>query len=263
MNFAYPFILHEQSLQYRRIYFNDDIKNRSSAVMRLNETPMYIECNNDDFTNFESNYNNIVPPDRRGLYIALNSSITLLVRISDINNLLDRYNQKSFTWPAISKEDWAHDKVFTCTLSENLEEIKGAICVRSISYRNKGPRAATVNMEDLSPEDSIGFRILFYIPGTKIHILDSSNAKITSNEIILQAFKSVDNFNQTYHLIANHLSEKHLHSDFKFGEIILIKDLIMRMMMMFDIPLTRCNKDTSYSIVVNEMSDSSMLLNTN
>jgi hypothetical protein len=247
MNIAVAPDIASRYLAYKRLYSCEDIQEDSTASVLFNKTPIYISCQNTGFDSFESDYYNTPPkPKQNKPYVPLFSVVTILMQIKHI--LAMNRNYKGQTVFNSMKETFK-DRLFAQYTNIYNETITGVICLNISATEDQIHKL-------LGPEDYVGFRILFYMPFVKFKILDSSNANINSNEVILQGFQGIEFSDENYYLFGTHNFDNTILSSSLMGEFDLLKDLIMRIMTMFDKPLnTKCNKNTSYSIMTNEITE--------
>jgi hypothetical protein len=251
MNFVglqLPIIGGQPDATVKRIYSHDEIKNTTKVKLFFNETLVDIQCQNNNFDKCEENYqSNKISSLSNEIYFPLSAKISILIKMKDLKLILEKYNEEYFDMDSISSR--FEDRIISFSDGKAAVSLKGEIHSKNIKELiNPGPLDFV-----LGDEDRVGYSVNFYRPNVKLQIVDKSNSGLSSNEIMLQAFNSMDEEGQIYYMFGTHLFNKNLISKARLSEFELMTDLIMRVMGVFDIPLnTHCNEKTSYSIMIND-----------
>jgi hypothetical protein len=97
-------------------------------------------------------------------------------------------------------------------------------------------------------EKQVGFMIAYFMNDFKLRIRNENNA-FYRNKLTLNSFAPIVPFSDHYVSQGIHISDDHIYQDSKNGFIGLLKDLLMRLMTMADMPInTECTKENRYSI---------------
>jgi hypothetical protein len=97
-------------------------------------------------------------------------------------------------------------------------------------------------------ETQIGFSIAYFLQNFKIQIRNENNA-FCRNKFVIRSFAPITSDSDFLVPQGLHVSDDHIYQDSKNGFVVLLKDLIMRLMTITDVPVhTECTKENRYSI---------------
>jgi hypothetical protein len=135
--------------------------------------------------------------------------------------------------------------------SINSDSIKNAI-LDNISggvYLHTDSKSELVNLMHYDYPDTFGFIILYHIKDVLINCFASLEEGVENEKSIIQAYRKCDYMAGQYAIVTSHVSSNHLVNKAPDGEILLLKDLIQRLVLMFEYPFdTKCTKETNYII---------------
>jgi hypothetical protein len=248
MNIVPAPIFPDGQTNIKRVFLGNDIKKTSKIKMALNELPIIVQCENfysHYFNERMSNTLNIEGPDTPdNLVFPLSTEVNIFLKLKDIREFGTKYNTRIFNTNSITSGFCDH----IIPLNNGK---KADIYLRVITTNEKMQPCgidSKMNIPFYYDEYYIVYCILFHLPNVKLQV-----SGIGSREFIIQSFLSIEDENDMYCIFGNHQSEKKLISKSNKGEIILLKDLIMRIMTLFDVKFnTHCGKRTSYSIKIYE-----------
>jgi hypothetical protein len=96
--------------------------------------------------------------------------------------------------------------------------------------------------------DFYGFVILWYTFKTKIEVSTINNS-FYHNKLVIRSYEGIEDNNPPfiYHTVGSHICDLNLSNKSNNGTIALIKDLLLRIMTLTDVPMiTECGKKTNF-----------------
>jgi hypothetical protein len=210
----------------KRIYSLKDIAMESHTSIMINDLPITITCLNIDPILLS------MSPHVDSDFYPLSTVIRIIADVNDLNSVLNKNKKETYN--------------FTCKQFGLADRV----------YQTEDPNEPKILVHVMDEPDENGYskaiKILFYRPFIKMQIRTQLDAVLKSNEVALLGYHLLDGkIPDNYVLYSSHLFDAKI--ELQISEMDFLKNLLMRLMISFDMPIhTQCTKESSYSIVLTD-----------